>query len=129
MVRWSLTAAMTLIAFAGGSLNQEAGKDSARSAVLFVRLAPVLQHPRCINCHISTDFPRQGDDGHRHIMQVRRGPADSGVAALPCRTCHQPQNSPAGVPGVEGWHLAPLRMAWEGPQSFAGRSPILRRAA
>ena len=115
MFRWSLIAVVTLIALAAGSfLNQGAGEDSARSAALFMRFVPVLQHPRCINCHTSTDFPRQGDDGHRHVMQVRRGPTDRGVAALPCRTCHQVQNSPAGVPGIEGWHLAPLRMAWEG---------------
>jgi len=115
MFRWSLIAAVTLIALAAGCfLNPVTGENNARSAALFTRLVPVLQHPRCINCHTSTDFPWQGDDGHRHIMQVKRGPADRGVAALPCSTCHQARNSPAGVPGAEGWHLAPPRMAWEG---------------
>lgn len=91
-----------------------AAPDKPRSTALFMQLAPVLQHPRCMNCHTSTDFPRQGDDSHPHIMQVKRGPADSGVAALQCSTCHQTTNSPAGIPGADNWHLAPLRMAWEG---------------
>lgn len=88
--------------------------DTTRSLAYYERIATVLQHPRCMNCHTSTDFPRQGDDGHPHIMQVKRGMSDIGTPALPCSTCHQKTNSPSGVPGNEVWHLAPLRMAWEG---------------
>lgn len=87
---------------------------AAASRAYFMRAATVLQHPRCMNCHTAQNFPRQGEDGHPHIMQVRRGPSDSGTAALPCSTCHQKSNSASGVPGVEAWHLPPLRMAWEG---------------
>lgn len=87
----------------------------ARSAALFERMLPVLRHPRCLNCHSSSDFPRQGDDRHRHTMNVARGPADHGATGLQCQTCHQDHNQPAsGVPGAPDWHLAPLRMAWEG---------------
>jgi hypothetical protein len=89
-------------------------EDRQRSLQYFGRIATVIEHPRCMNCHTSTDFPRQGDDGHPHIMQVRRGLHDSGTPALQCNTCHQRENSPSGVPGNEVWHLAPLRMAWEG---------------
>lgn len=109
-------AVISVIAIQAFSSHNElaAAADRSRSAALFMQLAPVLQHPRCMNCHTSTDFPRQGDDSHPHIMQVKRGPADSGVAALQCSTCHQTTNSPAGIPGADNWHLAPLRMAWEG---------------
>jgi len=59
-------------------------------------------------------IPRQGDDRRPHIMNVRRGPSDTGTLALQCSACHQKVNSPSSVPGNEAWHLAPLRMAWEG---------------
>jgi hypothetical protein len=80
----------------------------------FLQMATVLQHPRCMNCHTRTEFPRQGDDRHRHAMNVTRGPADRGAPGLHCSTCHQSSNQTAsGVPGAPDWHLAPLRMAWE----------------
>ncbi|HVX76171.1 MAG TPA: hypothetical protein VHB49_08595 [Bradyrhizobium sp.] len=95
--------------------NERRTEAHARSAALFVQMAPVLQSPRCMNCHTSTEFPRQGDDRHRHIMSVVRGPADHGVPALQCQACHHDKNSAAtGVPGAPDWHLAPLSMAWEG---------------
>jgi hypothetical protein len=81
----------------------------------FRQMATVLQHPRCMNCHPRTDFPRQGDDRHRHTMNVMRGPADRGAPGLHCSACHQSTNQAAsGVPGAPDWHLAPLRMAWDG---------------
>jgi hypothetical protein len=89
--------------------------DASASAALFAQMMPVLQHPRCMNCHTSTAFPRQGDDRHRHTMNVMRGPADHGAIGLACGTCHRSANQVAsGVPGAPDWHLAPLRMAWEG---------------
>jgi hypothetical protein len=99
--------------------QQAAGHDvssAAESAAAFVRISAVFRHPRCSNCHTVTDFPRQGDDRHRHAVNVRRGPDGHGVAAQHCRTCHQRANQVAsGVPGAdEDWHLAPLSMGWEG---------------
>lgn len=68
-----------------------------------------------MNCHTSTGFPRQGDDRHRHTMNVSRGADGHGAAGLRCGTCHQSANQAAsGVPGAPDWHLAPLSMAWEG---------------
>ncbi len=32
----------------------------------WTEVASVLRHPRCMNCHTFTEFPRQGDDRHRH---------------------------------------------------------------
>jgi hypothetical protein len=74
----------------------------------------VLTHPRCINCHTATDYPQQGDDRHRHLFNVVRGPEGKGVPALNCATCHQGANADStGVPGGENWHLAPLSMRWQ----------------
>jgi len=90
----------------------------ALSQQAFAELATVLKYPRCLNCHASVDHPRQGDDQHRHLFNVKRGLDDRGAAALRCRTCHQSDNQDAsGVPGAPGWRLAPLRMAWDGLSS------------
>jgi hypothetical protein len=88
---------------------------SAESERLFQQMFVVFEHPRCMNCHTGEAFPRQGDDRHRHSMNVMRGPADRGAAGLHCGTCHQSMNQTAsGVPGASDWHLAPARMAWVG---------------
>ncbi|HZT04062.1 MAG TPA: hypothetical protein VFA39_17555 [Steroidobacteraceae bacterium] len=92
-----------------------ASARESRSAALFEQMLPVLEHPRCMNCHTNTGFPRQGDDRHRHIMNVSRGADGHGAVGLRCSTCHQSGNQAAsGVPGAPDWHLAPLSMAWEG---------------
>ncbi len=101
-------AAVTFI-HADAADRQEDGRDKFR------QMATVLQHPRCMNCHARAEFPRQGNDRHRHTMNVMRGPADRGAPGLHCSTCHRAVNQAAsGVPGAPDWHLAPLRMAWEG---------------
>ncbi len=74
----------------------------------------VLTHPRCINCHTMTDYPRQGDDRHPHIYGVVRGSDDMGAMVARCAACHQATNNAAtGIPGRTGWKMAPLSMAWE----------------
>ena len=86
-----------------------------RSRALFSEAAKVIMNPRCMNCHTGEAFPRQGDDAHRHQMNVSRGPADAGVAALHCSVCHQSKNqSASGAPGAAAWRLAPVRMKWSG---------------
>ncbi len=97
-------------------VNGTAQRDDAAAA--FESMLPVLHHPRCMNCHSSGDFPRQGDDGHPHAMDVRRGPEGRGVTALKCSTCHQDHNL-AGLnmpPGAADWHLPPpnMPMTWQG---------------
>jgi hypothetical protein len=92
-----------------------ADKDAGAA---FEAIVPVLRHPRCMNCHSSGDFPRQGDDGHPHTMQVRRGPDGQGVNSVKCGTCHQDHNLPGEhmPPGSPDWRL-PLPetpMIWEG---------------
>jgi hypothetical protein len=91
---------------------------AASDGALFVEFVSVLRHPRCMNCHSRGDFPRQGDDGHPHTMNVRRGPAGHGVTAENCSTCHQDHNL-AGAhmpPGAPNWGLPPptTPMIWAG---------------
>src|SRR3954453_19554515 len=66
--------------------------DDAGAANAFKAMVTVLHHPRCMNCHSKGDFPRQGDDSHRHTMNVRRGLQGNGVAGMRCSTCHQDFN-------------------------------------
>jgi hypothetical protein len=115
-----LSPAVLVLAGCLMSGESSAGETSTPDRLLllqqaFVDLSAVLTHPRCLNCHTSVDYPRQGDDQHRHAFNVRRGPDDKGAAAMRCQTCHQAANQDAsGVPGAPGWRLAPLRMAWDG---------------
>jgi hypothetical protein len=95
-----------------------AARDESASTAAFEAIVPVLRHRRCMNCHSSGDFPRQGDDGHRHTMNVRRGLYGQGVAGVKCSVCHQDHNLQGEhmPPGAPGWHLPSARepMIWEG---------------
>jgi hypothetical protein len=96
-------------------------RNDARARELFVSIIPVLKHPRCLNCHSTGDFPRQGDDGRIHIQNVRRGPDGHGKYGQKCSACHQEQNV-AGLnmpPGAPNWHLPPANM----PMIWEGRTP------
>ena len=89
-----------------------APRDDAGAAAAFTSFVAVLRHPRCLNCHSTGDFPRQGTDGHPHAMDVRRGPDGHGVTAQKCSTCHQDHNL-AGAnmpPGAPNWGLPPANM-------------------
>ena len=108
----------TVIAAGSAQATGAPRRDDAAAAAAFESIVPVLRHPRCINCHSSGDFPRQGDDHHPHAMNVRRGPDGKGVTAQKCGTCHQEQNT-AGLnmpPGAHEWQLPPanMPMIWEG---------------
>jgi hypothetical protein len=92
----------------------------ASQASQFERIASVLTHPRCLNCHTSVDFPKQGDERRRHLMNVQRGPHDKGALAMQCSNCHgTANNASSGVPGASNWHLAPLSMSWENKDNAA----------
>ncbi len=89
--------------------------DADDGAAMFRRIATVLQHPRCLNCHTTTNFPRQGDDRHPHYWGVMRGADNRGVETERCVFCHASNNNNTnGIPGRPDWHLAPLTMGWEG---------------
>ena len=81
----------------------------------FDKMMAVLTHKRCVNCHPSDNYPRQGEDSHIHRFGVQRGDDNHGIAALRCETCHQHDNNNySGVPGAPEWSLAPPSMAWQG---------------
>src|SRR6476659_2410636 len=58
--------------------------EAARSAAIFTELCKVLTHPRCMNCHPTSDRPRQGNDKHPHEPLVTR--------ETTCITCHTDRN-------------------------------------
>lgn len=104
----------TLVIETAPSARAATASDAARSQAAFTQIAAVLRHPRCINCHTATEFPRQGNERRRHDMLVMRGSDDHGAPAMRCTSCHQNINQANGVPGAPNWGLAPLAMAWEG---------------
>ena len=77
------------------------------------RIESVLTHPRCLNCHTMTGYPRQGDAREPHMPGAARGPDGHGGASK-CQACHSDGNQPfAGLPGAPGWRMAPPALAWE----------------
>lgn len=118
----ALTVAFALaliVACSTGTVDEPAPEASppisqANGLQAWEQVYSVLTHPRCINCHTAVDYPQQGDDRHRHLFHVVRGPEGKGVAGLNCGTCHQEENNDTvGIPGGHNWHLAPLSMAWQ----------------
>jgi len=103
--------------FAGVSKAEPAQRPSREQGLAaWQQVYSVLTHPRCINCHTATNYPQQGDDRHRHVANVVRGPEGKGVPGLNCASCHQETNADStGVPGGHNWHLAPLEMRWQDP--------------
>lgn len=96
-------------------------EKKAAAVAAFATVQQVLQHPRCVNCHIPGDAPLQFDSGAPHAQGVLRGLAGMGAAGLPCSTCHGEKNPPAGYgphapPGAPHWKLPPpnQKMAWLG---------------
>lgn len=93
-------------------------RDAAASVAAFKQMLTVIRNPRCMNCHSTGDYPRQGDDGHRHAMNVHRGTSGLGLTAEKCSTCHQDHNldAPHLPPGAPRWRLpsASTPMIWQG---------------
>src|SRR5260370_13895793 len=95
-------------------VNAAAALPQSSGLGAWQKVYSVMVSPRCLNCHTATNYPQQGDDRHRHVANVIRGPQDKGVVALNCSTCHQSTNANStGVPGAHNWHLAPLSMRWQ----------------
>ncbi|MEL7372414.1 MAG: Isoquinoline 1-oxidoreductase subunit [Myxococcota bacterium] len=86
----------------------------ARARALFEEVTKVLKHPRCTNCHPSTERPLQGEQGDLHQPLVVRGAGGLGApGGMLCINCHG-STSFGRVPGSPGWVLAPAALAWEG---------------
>jgi hypothetical protein len=95
--------------------TQTAGTGEADSLAAWDKIAGILSHPRCLNCH-QLDTPLQGDNRRVHIPRVVRGADNLGTGTMRCRNCHNEigNNEMAGVPGAPHWQLAPASMRWEG---------------
>jgi hypothetical protein len=90
----------------------------AASLAAWPRIAAVLQHPRCLNCH-QLESPLQGDSRRAHIPHVVRGPDNHGIGAMRCGNCHNDMgnNVTSRTPGGPHWQLAPVSMLWQGLSS------------
>ncbi len=99
-----------------GATVRGASRDKAAISS-FEAIVPVLHNPRCMNCHMMGNYPRQGDDSHPHSMRVQRGPDGHGVAPVRCATCHQDHNLVGAhmPPGAPDWGLPPpsTPMIWQ----------------
>ena len=95
--------------------TQAAGTEEAAGLAAWDKIAAVLQHPRCLNCHQLTT-PLQGDKRRVHIPPVVRGADNMGAGTMRCHNCHNDSgnNQLSGVPGALHWQLAPVSMLWEG---------------
>ena len=115
---WIVTAALVVAGCRTGAGTQATPPGPARGWYAFVAVATVLQSPRCQNCHVAGDTPLQGDEGHVHNMNVKRGADGRGAPVLRCTSCHQTENveTPHAPPGAPDWRLPPpaMRMAWQG---------------
>lgn len=110
-----LAIAVMLVAVGTFLPSRSAAHDQVEDGTeTFAAIATVLKSPRCQNCHTATGFPRQGDDRHRHRLNVMRGPSDHGAPGLACATCHASRNNAtSGVPGAPNWGVAPIGQQWE----------------
>lgn len=96
-----------------------AAATPAAATDLFAPIASVAQSPRCLNCH-QPDRPLQGDEAHRHRLNVQRGPDNLGAIGMRCIACHGVANNAASaVPGAPRWSLAPASMDWSGLDAAA----------
>lgn len=116
MITAGLLAAMAIMPWPSGSgRSQTQATSHAESVAAWEKIATVLQHPRCLNCH-QLNSPLQGDRRRPHVPHVVRGPDDHGVSAMRCGNCHNEMgNNPTSrTPGAPHWALAPVSMLWQG---------------
>ena len=95
----------------------KAQKDA--SAKLFLRMAGVIESPRCLNCHPAGRSPTQGDDMHPHTPPMVSDASGHGIPGLHCSACHSPANEAINMPNIQivpgnpAWSLAPAAFAWQ----------------
>jgi mono/diheme cytochrome c family protein len=96
-----------------GEAIPQTRSDRQTSLAAWERMATVLQHPRCSNCH-QPEEPLQGDGGRRHSPRVVRGRDNMGVPGMRCGSCHSAQgnNEASRVPGATDWKMPPRSMSW-----------------
>lgn len=111
-----LLAAISVLPWTSGTLwSQTQTTSQAESLAAWEKIASVLRHPRCLNCH-QLNSPLQGDTRRPHVPRVVRGPDNHGVSAMRCGNCHnETGNNPTSrTPGAPHWALAPASMLWQG---------------
>jgi hypothetical protein len=108
-----LLAAVFVLSPSAWTRSAMAGEQDSLAA--WDKIASVLTHPRCLNCH-QLVTPRQGDTRRIHVPPVVRGADNMGAGTMRCRNCHSDNgnNEHSGVPGALHWQLAPVSMLWEG---------------
>jgi hypothetical protein len=112
---FSLLFAAALLFFSGDTWSQ----TSSSALAAWNKITPVLQHPRCMNCH-QAEVPLQGDSRRYHMPLVVRGKDNHGVSAMRCSNCHNAvNNETSGTPGAPHWQLSPVTMRWQGMSSGA----------
>jgi hypothetical protein len=107
-----------LLCLPGTLTAQTHTASTADSAAAWTKIATVLQHPRCLNCH-QLSSPLQGDSRRQHIPHAVRGSDSHGVGPMRCGNCHNDagNNLTSRTPGGPHWSLAPVSMLWQGLSS------------
>jgi hypothetical protein len=112
MHRWRRCGIVVGIVVGASAPAAGVSAQTPREAALaaFAHLHRVATHPRCTNCHSTSDRPLNGDrtTGSRpHDMNIARGIQTLGT---PCATCHQEHNLP-------GRHMPPGAPHWTMPDA------------
>jgi mono/diheme cytochrome c family protein len=116
VIALGVLAAVALLPGTEGTGGAQTPATSERQSLsAWEKVATVLQHPRCLNCH-QLRAPLQGDARRIHVPRVVRGPDGQGVGAMRCGNCHNDMgnNPTSGAPGGPHWQLAPVSMLWQG---------------
>jgi hypothetical protein len=131
-----LAAAGLMVVLLAGEAGSQSGSAREASLAAWERIASVLHHPRCVNCH-HPDAPLVGESSRPHVPRVVRGRDSKGAPGMRCNNCHSERanNEASGVPGAADWKLPPRSMMWaampggdmcrsiKNPASNGGRSP------
>jgi hypothetical protein len=114
----ALISAVSLLSLRAAVGAHEKQTSRAESLAAWQKIATVLQHARCLNCH-QLNSPLQGNSRRPHVPHVVRGPDSHGIGAMRCGNCHNDMgnNLTSRTPGGPHWSLAPVSMLWQGLSS------------
>jgi hypothetical protein len=109
----AVAAAGVAVVLLAGEAASQGGSARETSLAAWERIATVLQHPRCVNCH-HPDAPLVGDASRPHMPRVVRGRDSKGAPGMRCNNCHgeHSNNEASNVPGAADWKLPPRTMMW-----------------
>jgi len=111
LICMGLAVALVMLVPSGPTGAQTAGAPAA-DAALFEKIAGVLRHPRCLNCH-QREVPLQGDRSWKHIPKISRDAPTLADGSAACARCHAGEGPATGIPGVPGWRMPPVEAAWQ----------------